>query len=106
MIHNGKKIAQAALASVVTLGLLSTAQQAAAAEDAAKNKDVKCYGVAASEKNDCGTVVSACAGSIAKAGACYAWIFLPEGTCKKIVNSSVGKPDADCKGPDGKPALK
>lgn len=104
-MRNSKKIARAALASVVSLGVLAASGQAtAAATD--KSGDVKCYGVAAGSKNDCGTVVSSCAASIAQAGACYAWIYLPKGLCEKIAGSSVGKPATTCKGPNGQPATK
>lgn len=96
-----KKIAQAAVASVVaSASLLGNSTPAMAAS---ANKDVKCYGIAAASKNDCGTVVSACAASVAQAKACYAWIFLPKGVCEKIEGASVGKPAADCKGPNGQP---
>jgi uncharacterized membrane protein len=99
-MSNSKKIAQAAVAgAIASLTLLGSATPAVAATE-----DVKCYGIAAADKNDCGTVVSACSGSIPQAGACYAWIFLPKGICEKINGASVGKPAADCKDPSGKPA--
>lgn len=105
MSTNCKKIAQAAVASVVaSLSLMSNAATTPATP--VSSTDVKCYGVAAASKNDCGTVVSACASSIAQAGACYAWIFLPSGICEKIAGSSVGKPAADCKGPTGQAVTK
>jgi len=98
-MSKNNKVAQTALASVVSLALLGTSTQPALAA----SKDVKCYGVAAASKNDCGTIVSACAASIKQAGACYSWIFAPKGVCEKIVGASVGKPASDCKGPNGQP---
>lgn len=102
MENNNKKIAEAALAGIVALGIgiagVPTAQAAPAIPP-----DVKCYGVAAGNKNDCGTVVSSCAATVAQAGACYAWIYTPKGICEKISGSSVENPAANCKGPDGKP---
>ncbi len=100
-MKNSKKIAQAALATVVSLGVLAAAQPAFSDTAPAF---AKCYGVAAAGKNDCGTGLSACAASVKTAGECYAWIYLPKGVCEKIVNASVGKPAASCKEPDGKPA--
>lgn len=97
-MKNSKEIAQAAIAGILSLSTLSLTQQSLAAEPAY----VKCYGVAAASKNDCGTVVSACAASIKTAGACYAWIYTPQGICTKIVNASVGKPAQGCLGPHGK----
>jgi len=97
-MENTKKIVQAALASVVALSALGVTQQAVAAE-----AYVKCYGVAAAGKNDCGAVGTACAATIKQDRACYAWIYVPEGICKKIAGACVGKPSPNCKGPDGKP---
>lgn len=45
---------------------------------------VKCYGIAAASRNDCGTKSTACAGSEAQARAADAWIALPEAICKTI----------------------
>jgi uncharacterized membrane protein len=98
-MKNSKEIAQAAIAGILSLSTLSFTQQSLAAE----TTYVKCYGVAAANKNDCGTVVSACAASIKAAGACYAWIYTPQGVCTKIVNASVGQPAEGCVGPNGKP---
>lgn len=101
---DSKKIAKLALAGAVSLGTLASSTELFA-NTTATNPNVKCYGVAAASKNDCGTVVSACAASIAQAGACYAWVYLPKGICEKIVGASVGKPAETCKGPNGQPAL-
>lgn len=95
---NNKKIAQASLASVIALSLLGSNIEPVLAAAA----DIKCYGIAAAAKNDCGTVVSSCAATIAQPKACYAWIYAPKGLCEKIADSSVGNPAKDCKGPDGK----
>jgi uncharacterized membrane protein len=98
-MKNSKEVAKAAIAGILSLSTLTNMQQALAAD----HTYVKCYGIAAASKNDCGTVVSACAASIKTAAACYAWIYVPEGICTKIVNASVGKPQAGCVGPKGKP---
>lgn len=45
---------------------------------------VKCYGVAAAGKNDCGTKTSACGGSITVAASPDAWIALPKGVCDQL----------------------
>ncbi len=95
-----KNVAKAALVGVLSLSLLSTATEVAAAAP----NFVKCYGVAAAGKNDCATVISACAATIAQPKACYAWIFTPKGMCEKIADACEGKPPLGCKGPDGKPA--
>lgn len=99
-MNNSKKIAQAAIAGLVSLGVVGLAQ----GNVTQSGTFVKCYGVAAAAKNDCGTVISACTASIKTAGECYAWIYLPKGVCLKIMNSSINRPAPDCMGPDGKPA--
>ncbi len=48
----------------------------------------KCYGVAKTGKNDCGSGTEACAGQATKDNAKNAWIGLPKGTCNKIVGGS------------------
>jgi uncharacterized membrane protein len=74
-----------ALSGVLSLGVL-TAGAAAAAE---KIPLEKCYGAVKSGKNDCQTATSACAGTAKKDGQKDAWLFLPKGTCEKIVGASL-----------------
>lgn len=49
----------------------------------------KCYGITKAGKNDCQTAKSACAGTATKDGQKDAWIYVPKGTCDKIVGSSL-----------------
>lgn len=100
MSDEAKKIAKAAVASLIAL---SVAQPMVASADDAHKDYIKCYGVAAASKNDCGTVVSACGASISEAGACYAWIFTPKDICSKLAHASPNKPAADCKSPEANP---
>ena len=74
-----------ALSGVFSLGVL-TAGAAAAAE---KTPLEKCYGISKAGKNDCQTSSSACAGTAKKDGQKDAWLFLPKGTCEKIVGASL-----------------
>lgn len=82
-------VVHSALASVLALGTMGVASDAVAKEV----KMEKCYGVAKAGKNDCQTSTSACAETSKVDGAEDAWIYLPEGTCKKIVGGSL-KPSA------------
>ncbi len=82
MIHS-------ALAGVLSLGLIAAAGQAAAA-----NQPEKCYGVVKAGKNDCQTAHNACAGHSVEDRQADAWIYLPKGTCDKIVGGSTSKPGA------------
>ncbi len=49
----------------------------------------KCYGVAKAGKNDCFTASTVCAGTSKTDGQRDAWIFVPKGTCEKIVGGSL-----------------
>jgi uncharacterized membrane protein len=49
----------------------------------------KCYGVAKAGKNDCQTANSSCAGTSKKDNQADAWLYLPAGTCAKIVGGVV-----------------
>jgi uncharacterized membrane protein len=49
----------------------------------------KCYGIAKAGKNDCQTANSSCAGSSKRDGQGDAWIYVPKGSCERIVNASL-----------------
>jgi len=49
----------------------------------------KCYGVSKAGKNDCQTASSSCAGTAKRDGQADAWIYVPAGTCDKIVGGSL-----------------
>lgn len=80
---NSKTIIQSALAAVVASGALGGS--AALAED----KPEKCYGVVKAGKNDCQTASSSCAGTSKVDNQPDAWIYLPKGSCEKIVGGSL-----------------
>lgn len=84
---NSKTIVHSTLAGVLTLGLLAAAGQANAAEEG-KGAE-KCYGVVKAGKNDCQTSAHACAGQASKDGQGDSWIYVPKGTCEKIVGGSL-----------------
>ena len=72
----------AAIGSLFALGSLT----AAAADKAPVEK---CFGIVKAGKNDCRTAASACAGTATKDGQKDAWIYVPKGTCDKIVGASL-----------------
>lgn len=77
-----------AIASAAVAGLLAlTALGAGAAY--ADEKPEKCYGVVKAGKNDCQTSAGACAGSAKADAQPDAWIYLPKGSCEKIVGASL-----------------
>ena len=49
----------------------------------------KCYGVAKAGKNDCQTASNACSGHSATDGQADAWLYVPKGTCDRIVGASL-----------------
>lgn len=51
----------------------------------------KCYGIVKAGKNDCQTNTSACAGTAKKDSQKDAWLYLPKGSCEKIVGGSLAK---------------
>ena len=65
---------------------LALAAGAAVAQD--QGKQEKCYGVVKAGKNDCQTAASSCAGTSKKDSQADAWIYVPAGTCAKIVGSA------------------
>ena len=75
-----------AITSVLAAGLLSVGGEALAAEKAIPEK---CYGVVKAGKNDCQTADSSCAGTAKTDGRKDAWLYLPKGTCAKIVGASL-----------------
>ena len=74
-----EKILQAALASLLALGLAQPAQ----AEDKGGDKE-KCYGIAKAGQNDCGTAQHSCAGKAKKDSVPDDWKYVAKGTCEKL----------------------
>lgn len=54
-------------------------------------KAEKCYGIAKAGKNDCQTASSACASTSRSDNQGDAWIYVPAGTCDRIVGGSLSK---------------
>ncbi len=72
-----------AIASLIAIGSIPTS------EGAEGSTYEKCAGIAKAGKNDCGTPVSSCAGTVKRDRDPYGWILLPAGTCSKIVGGVV-----------------
>jgi|GEM_PF-259455 len=71
-----------ALTGVLALGYASFSNEGAIA---GKEGMEKCAGIAKKGMNDCGTSKHDCAGMAIKDGDLEEWIYVPEGTCQKIV---------------------
>lgn len=52
----------------------------------------KCTGVAKAGMNDCGANGHACSGKAEADGDANEWVYLPEGTCEKIVGGKLKAP--------------
>lgn len=77
------------LAVAVAVAAAFSMASSAQAQDAKEAKTEKCYGVAKAGKNDCQTATSSCAGTSKKDGEKAAWVYVPAGTCGKIVGGSL-----------------
>ena len=69
-------------------GLLAASAQAQVHPEKPTYKYEKCYGVAKAGLNDCFTANSSCAGTSKQDAQKDAWVYVPQGTCKKIVGGS------------------
>ena len=81
-----KTLSAVALAGAMATALsLSVTQQAVAAK-----KDMeKCAGIVKAGKNDCGANGHSCAGQATADADPNEWIYVPAGTCEKIVGGTV-----------------
>lgn len=70
-------------------GLVALGMTAASPTFAADAEMEKCYGVVKAGKNDCQTANSSCAGTAKADGQKDAWLFVPKGTCEKIVGGAL-----------------
>ena len=52
-------------------------------------KAEKCFGIAAAGQNDCQTATHSCAGESQTAGAGDSWLYVPAGTCLRIIGGSL-----------------
>ena len=83
--------------TIVLTGALAAAimlvSNGALAQD--KPATEKCYGVAKAGKNDCAAGPgTTCAGTSKKDAQADAWMFLPAGTCEKLVGGSLTAKEA------------
>lgn len=77
---------RAAMASLLAIAA-STVATAALAD----HHQEQCAGVIKAGKNDCATSTNACHGHVTTDSNPEAWIYLPTGTCEKIVGARVVK---------------
>jgi uncharacterized membrane protein len=78
-----------AVVGALSTGAAITISQAAPAPEP-NYKYEKCYGIAKAGKNDCAaTGNNSCAGTSKRDSDRGAWLYVPAGTCAKIVGASL-----------------
>lgn len=80
-------IVASAVAAALAFPTLSAGQSGPA--PAPKFEAEKCYGIARAGKNDCQTSNSSCAGTSRRDKQGDAWIYVPKGTCERVVDGSL-----------------
>ena len=75
-----------AVAAALTLPYAVTAKGGPAPKPSFEAE--KCYGISKAGKNDCQTANSSCAGTSKRDGQRDAWVYVPKGTCARLVNGS------------------
>jgi uncharacterized membrane protein len=80
-----------ALIGAAVGGLVALAQMALYAQPAPTPSFAaeKCYGVAKAAKNDCAANGHACQGQAKADSNAREWIYVPSGTCERIVGGSL-----------------
>ncbi len=78
------------LASAMAVALSVAVHTAAQAGPAPmpKFEHEKCYGIVKAGQNDCQTANSSCAGTSKRNSQADAWIYVPKGSCDKVVGGS------------------
>jgi uncharacterized membrane protein len=82
----------AALLAAAVTALMSGAAMAQVHPEKPTYKYEKCYGVARAGHNDCFFASNSCAGTSAQDDDPRAWIYVPQGTCKKISRGTLEPP--------------
>lgn len=77
-------IAASAMLAAIAVPMIAKAGPAAVPTFQAE----KCYGIAKAGSNDCQTATHSCAGTSTKDMDGASWIYVPAGTCAKVVSGS------------------
>jgi uncharacterized membrane protein len=88
MMINTKTLLGSAIAGVAMLGVQAATAQSGPAP-APDFSFEKCYGVSKAGQNDCQTSTHSCAGTATRDNQGDAWIYLPAGSCAKVVGGSL-----------------
>lgn len=80
-----KHLTSALVAAITLLGAGLASTPGMAAQEGSE----KCAGIAKAGMNDCATAQHSCAGTASVDGAKDDWVYVPAGTCQKIVGGTV-----------------
>jgi uncharacterized membrane protein len=84
---SSRVIVASAVAAALALPLAASGQGGPAPKP--KFEAEKCYGVSKAGKNDCQTANSSCAGTSKRDGQGDAWLYMPKGSCERLVNGAL-----------------
>ncbi len=85
------RIVSAAVAGAIAAGFVALANAQSGPAPTPKFEAEKCYGIVKAGKNDCQTANGACAGTAKRDSQADAWVYVPKGTCEKLVGASSKK---------------
>ncbi len=86
-MNRTRLLVASAIVAALALPLVANGQGGPAPKP--KFEAEKCYGIARAGKNDCQTTNSSCAGTSKRDTQGDAWVYMPKGSCEKIVNGSL-----------------
>ena len=84
-MNKAQLMAASAMIATFSLPLLASAGPA----PTPKFEHEKCFGITKAGKNDCQTANSSCAGTSKRDKQGDAWIYVPKGTCDRVVEGSL-----------------
>jgi len=86
-MNKAQLMVASALVAAFSLPVVASAQSGPAATP--KFEHEKCFGISKAGKNDCQTANSSCAGTSKRDKQGDAWIYVPKGTCDRVVDGSL-----------------
>jgi uncharacterized membrane protein len=86
-MHTTRLIIASAVAGALAMPFVAGAQGGPAPKP--KFEAEKCYGIVKAGKNDCQTTNSSCAGTSKRDGQGDAWVYMPKGSCERVINGSL-----------------
>ena len=82
------KTTQLLIAAAVATALATPIASQAGPAPKPRFEAEKCYGIVKAGKNDCQTANSSCAGTSKRDNQGDAWIYMPAGSCEKLVGGA------------------